>query len=36
MIAAAARQAGLSPQAILEFGNTDEALTHLRQTLERG
>ena len=33
MIAAAARQAGLSPQAILEFGNTDEALANLRQTL---
>ena len=33
MIAASARQAGLSPSAIVEFGNTEEALDHLRQTL---
>ena len=33
VIADSARKAGLSPQAIVEFGTTDEALAHLRSTL---
>jgi UDP-N-acetylmuramoyl-tripeptide--D-alanyl-D-alanine ligase len=33
MIAASARQAGLSPNAIAEFDTTEEALIHLRKTL---
>jgi UDP-N-acetylmuramoyl-tripeptide--D-alanyl-D-alanine ligase len=33
LIAAAARRAGMKSNRINEFGNTDEAITHLRQTL---